>query len=75
MDVVTLTDGKTYMVAHAFDSARALINFDGLYVFVDKAEDGTWDLSGEPARPDEKPILNALLAPTNDKTVVTVIKD
>lgn len=73
MDVTI--DGKSYRVAHQFNESRVIIDFDGAYVFADRWPDGTWDLSGEPAREDEKPILAALLAPTMDKTVVTVIKD
>lgn len=67
-------DGKTYTVAHAFGDSRALIDFDGLYVFVDKFPDGTWELSGEPARESEKPVLKALTDPMNDQSVLTVTK-
>lgn len=67
-------DGTSYEIAHSFSSTRAIINYEGLYVFVDQASDGTWELSGLPAREHEKPILNALVAPMNDKTDVKVIK-
>lgn len=70
-----VVEGQEYEVAHSFNESRALINFDGLYTFVDRAPDGTWELSGLPARPDEKPILDALIAPMKDKSIVTVIKD
>ncbi len=69
---ITLVDGKEYEVAHAFSPTRALINMDGLYVFADQVA-GQWDLSGEPASEDEQPVLAALLAPTMDQSVLTVI--
>lgn len=72
---ITLTDGKDYEVAHTFSEGRVLISYDGLYSFADRAGDGTWDLSGEPARPEEKPVLAALLAPTMDQSVVTITKE
>lgn len=68
-------DGKSYEVAHQFNENRVLINYDGLYVFADRNMFGNWDLSGLPAREDEKPILKAFLEPTLDKTVVTVTKE
>lgn len=71
MDITV--DGKTYTVEHFFSATRAIINFDGLYVLVDKYPDGTWELSGEPARENEKPILNALVAPMLDKSILKVI--
>lgn len=67
-------DGQSYKVEHLFGDARALINYEGLYVFVDKRDDGVWELSGVPAREDEKPVLKALTDPMNDKTVITVTK-
>lgn len=70
-----MIDGKLYEVAHEFNPARAIINYDGVFVLVDKNADGTWDLSGEPAREDEKPILEALIKPFEDQTIVTVTKD
>ena len=70
-DAITV-DGKQYSVAHRFGPTRCLVSYDGLYVFVDQAPDGTWDLSGQPATPEEMPILEALNAPLNDKSVVTV---
>jgi hypothetical protein len=71
MQSVTV-DGKTYGVAHAFSDVRAIIDFDGLFVFVDRNPDGTWDLSGVPARQDEKPVLAELVAPMRDQSVVKV---
>ena len=71
---ITLMDGKEYEVAHAFSPTRAIINYDGLFALVDQMG-GQWDLSGEPARDDEKPILTALLAPTMDQSILTVTKD
>lgn len=69
-------DGKEYEVAHQFNESRVIISYEGVYVFADRwADGGGWDLSGEPARENEKPVLEALLAPMLDKTVVTVTKD
>lgn len=73
---MTITlDGQDYEVAHKFSESRVLVNYCGLYTFADKATDGTWELSGEPARQDEKPVLEALLAPTLDQSILTVTKD
>jgi hypothetical protein len=70
---ITLTDGQEYEVAHTFSPSRAIISYDGLYVLVDQV-DGAWDLSGEPARPEEKPVLETLLAPMMDQSIVTITK-
>lgn len=68
-------DGKEHDVVHSFEDGRALINFDGAYVFVDRAHDGVWELSGEPARNgEEKQVLNKFLAPHLDVVEVTVQK-
>lgn len=75
MDPNIVIDGVAYSVVHSFGDARVIINYEGLYVFADKNPDGTWDLSGEPARENEKPVLEALLAPTMDQTIVTVTKN
>ena len=68
-------DGKDYEVAHSFSPERAIVNYDGLYVLVDRNADGSWALSGEPARDDEKPVLEALTAPMNDQSILNVLKD
>lgn len=68
-------DGKEHDVVHSFGERRAIINFDGAYVFVDRAFDGVWELSGEPARDgEEKQVLNKLIAPHLDVVEVTVQK-
>jgi len=70
MDVTI--DGKEYAVEHSFSDARALIRFEGALVFADRAFDGVWELSGEPARDgEEKRVYRELIAPELDKTVVT----
>ncbi len=74
-DTKILVEGKSCTVMHRFNENRALVDFDGLYVFADQFADGTWELSGEPAREAEKPILKALLDPTNDQDRVTIIKE
>jgi hypothetical protein len=76
MDSITMVDGKTYKVAHVFSDTRVIIDWDlGAFVLADKAPDGTWDLSGVPATPDEEVVVKQLNAPTNDTTVTTVVKD
>lgn len=65
-------EGKEYTVAHQFSADRCLIDFEGVYVFCDRYSDGVWELSGEPAREHEKPVLAALVAPMLDKTDVKV---
>lgn len=71
MDVTI--DGKEYAVEHSFSESRALVRFEGALVFADRAFDGVWELSGEPARDgDEKSVYAELIAPELDKTIVTM---
>lgn len=68
-----IVDGKARDVIHSFGEDRAIIIFDGLHVFADRASDGTWELSGEPARDgEEKRVLAQLVSPLVDVTEVTV---
>lgn len=69
-----LVDGTAYEVLHTFSATRVLIDM-GVPAFADRNHDGSWSLSGEPARPDEMVVLKALTDPTNDQTIVTVTKN
>lgn len=71
--VIEIDDLK-YIPVHAFSEDRAIINYDGLYVLVDRLG-GLWGLSGRPATEAEKPILAKLTEPTNDVSVLTVTRD
>lgn len=71
MNTLKLTDGKEYQVAHAFGPDRAIIVYDGLFVLVDRISTGDYELSGEPARAEEAPILNALVNTIKTTTTVT----
>jgi hypothetical protein len=70
-----IVDGKACMIAHSFREDRAVVNYDGLFVLVDLGQDGTWSMSGEPARDEEKAVMKTLTDPTEGKVVVTVTKD
>ena len=70
--MIRLTDGNDYEVAYEFESGRKIIVYAGLYVLVDPVENGEYELSGEPARVDELPILNQLVSTIKD--TLTVIK-
>lgn len=75
MDDITLTldDGATCKVLQFFGERRALVDIYGAFVMVDKRlEDDVWEESGEPARAAEMEALKRFLAPTLDRTVVTV---
>lgn len=64
-------DGSFFPVARALSENRAIVQYFGLYVLVDKV-DGTWNLSGEPARPGvEQAAMKELTAPMEGKTVTT----
>lgn len=63
---------QPYEVAHSFSDKRKIINYDGLYVLVDRADDGTWDLSGTPANHDEMIVLKELTAKMNDQSELNV---
>jgi hypothetical protein len=65
-------DGKSYEIVHYFSNKRAIIDFDGAFVLVDHVQNEDWELSGNPAMENEKPILAAFLAPMMDKTILTV---
>jgi hypothetical protein len=54
---------------------RAIVSYDGVLVVVHELDDGTWELSGEPANAEEKKVLTSLLTPQLDVTVVTVEKE
>jgi hypothetical protein len=63
--------GKMYTLVHDFGMGRAIVDFDGAFVLVDALPNGDWELSGEPAREDEKPALNKLVATMGTTTTVT----
>jgi len=65
-------DGKSYEVLHYFSNKRAIVDYDGAYVLADHVQNEDWELSGLPARDNEKPILAALLAPMMDRTILKV---
>lgn len=67
-----IIDRASYEVEHWFSNARVIIAYQGGHVLADRRGDGGWDLSGEPARGEEKDVLAKLLGPTMDTTVVTV---
>lgn len=76
MSTIKLSSGMKYEVAHEFGPGRVLVNYEGLFVLVDRdPQTGEWDLSGEPARPDEKPVIEALIEPMRDKSILVVKKD
>jgi hypothetical protein len=67
-----IVEGQTYKIAHTFSDSRVIIDMGGVFAFADKNPSGTWDLSGLPARESEKSVLNDLLAPTLDQSILTV---
>jgi len=67
-------NSKTYEIIQSINDNRAIINFDGLFVFADCIS-GVWDLSGDPGTEEERDIIKVLCEPTNDKTIVTIEKD
>ena len=67
-------DGARYEVVHQFNESRVIVSYQGAFVFADQAADGVWELSGIPAREDEKAVLKSFTDPMNDVTVVTVTK-
>ena len=70
-----MVEGTARTVAHSFSESRAVVDYDGLYVLVDLNTDGTWSLSGEPAREDEKDILKNLITPMKRQVEVIIVKD
>lgn len=85
MNITLSDDGNEYEIARFFNARRVIISYQGTFVFADlvdvPASDGmpaksVWSLSGDPPRTaEEKLALDKLIAPTLDKTVVTVTKD
>lgn len=69
-------DGHMYSIAHTFREGRVVIDYEGLFCLADQNPDGTWDLSGEPARDgEEKEVLKKLTAPMEGKSILTVTKE
>jgi hypothetical protein len=65
-------DGADYEVAHTFSSTRLLVNYDGLFVLVDRdPASGAVQLSGTPATPDEAVVMKQFV---QDATTVTISK-
>ena len=67
-------DNKIYNIVQSIRDNRAIIDFDGLFVFVDFIN-GSWELSGDTGTAEERAIIKKLCEPTNDKTIVTIEKD
>jgi hypothetical protein len=65
---------SSYEVVHSFSPYRCLIKYNGLYVLAD-LNDGTWDLSGDPASPSETAVIKTFTSTTDDTTVTTVTKE
>lgn len=66
-------DGAEYAVLCLLTGTRVIIDYGGAVVLAD-CVGGSWDLSGDPATPDEQKIIDRILAPEMDTTVVTVTK-
>lgn len=67
-------DGEECELVREYDGLRGIVNYRGIYIMVDRLQDGGWDLSGEPARPgQELDDLNALAAAV--ETTLTITKD
>ena len=69
-----IIDGKAYRIVKSLTDNRAIVDYDGLFVFVEKIFDGSWQLSGDTETEEERVMIKELCAPTNDKTIVTVEK-
>jgi hypothetical protein len=69
--MTVLVRGVECRIRYASGEARCLVEWEGAFTFVDRDETGTWDLSGQPASPDEIVVLNDCLAGQFNKTVVT----
>lgn len=74
--MLRLANGDRYEAAHVFaGETRAIINYEGVFVMVDRFSPSEWELSGEPARPGvELKTLNALVK-SIEGTTITVTKD
>jgi len=66
-----LVEGTPRELIHAFGNGRAIVDYFDAFVMMDELSDGTFELSGEPAREDEKPVLNKLVATIKNTTTVT----
>jgi len=59
---------------YQFDDTRAIVRYEGVYVFADRFSPTEWELSGMPARPGtEKEVHDRLVKELVDRgTIVTV---
>ena len=67
--------GQSFKVVHVFNEARVLIEYEGLYCLADQNPDGTWDLTGTPATPEETEGIKTFTASMTDTTIVTETHD
>ncbi len=59
--VKVTVDGVEYELVYDFGLGRGIINMEGIFVLVDRVDDTLWELSGNPARDHEKPILQKFI--------------
>jgi hypothetical protein len=69
MDEITLDSGDVCKVVHRFSHDRLLVDYDGLFVLVDKVL-GVWVLSGRPADAEEREVMNPLIQDMKDSVKV-----
>jgi hypothetical protein len=73
--MIVTVRGVECRIRYASNESRVLVEWESAFTFVDRADDGTWDLSGQPASPDELRVLNDFLAGQTDRTVITAMPD
>jgi hypothetical protein len=66
---------QPFAVVKAWGEGRAIIDFRGAYIMVDRRNDGLWEISGIPARPGDELELLTRLVRLREGTTVLVTKD
>lgn len=64
-------EGREYELVHNFGLNRGIINLDGAFALVDRVGAAQWELSGNPATDDEKPVLQNFVDTIGTSTTVT----
>ena len=64
-------NGSSCAILYNISPSRAIIDYGGGVVLAD-CIGGRWELSGDPTTDEERKIVNSILAPEMDTTLVTI---
>lgn len=71
MAKVSLGRDGEFELVHQFNEKRGIVDMGGVYALVDRVSENEWELSGLPAREDEKPVMRRFEQSVKNQTTVT----